>query len=94
MSKHTPEPWYAIGPLTDEESGVAGGTPAEIGVASDEPGDAPIVICECFNEADRDRAVACVNALAGIDDPAAFVKAAKACIEVCRKLVATGEVKP
>lgn len=66
MSKHTPEPWYAQGPLSDEESCRAGGTPPNIVAESDEPG-YPIHLAEFENESDRDRAVDCVNVLAGRD---------------------------
>jgi hypothetical protein len=33
-SDHTPEPWYAVGPLSEEESSRIGGTTPDIGIAA------------------------------------------------------------
>jgi hypothetical protein len=88
VRKYTPEPWYEVGPLSDEEACRAGGTPPEIGVASDEPEMPPIIIAEFYNESDRDRAVACVNACTGLADPAAEIKAMKEVCEAARAVAA------
>jgi hypothetical protein len=80
MSKHTPEPWGMRGPS-------AGGvglerapdyiiTPPDFNdrLAS---GGMTELVAFVDNEDNLHRIVACVNALAGIPDPAAFVKAAR-----------------
>lgn len=69
MSKHTPEPW-----VYDEDRAAVRfdgrGNPVE----GDRIG---CIICEPQKRSDGRRIVACVNALAGVADPAAFVKAAR-----------------
>lgn len=81
MSKHTPEPWYVVGPLSDEESGTPGGTFPQIGVPSDEVG-APIILAEVYEKADQERIVDCVNACAGMTDPAAEIAALREAVRV------------
>lgn len=58
-------PWFPRGPLTDEESCTAGGTPAEIVaevVAADDEGPREVLhVAEFYNEKDRDRALLWVN---------------------------------
>ncbi len=44
-----------------------------------------------LGEVDYDRAKACVNALADIDDPAAFVTKAKKAMELCEKFAILNE---
>lgn len=94
MSKHTPEPWkkwvYKDGVCFVMAGGYARGTaPAS-----------PVTPCiACLdgavlgfgyeqNEANGDRIVACVNALAGIPDPAAYIKAMR---EVCEAQIAADD---
>lgn len=80
MSKHTPELWRTV---SDDETGIVAalantgddrrvlfGQPRQLGEREQA-------------EADIGRAVACVNALAGIDDPAAFVTAARVLLAAC-----------
>ena len=68
MTKHTPEPW------TVEERGPDGAH----AIKSLAPvSTRHITSLHRFGRGNSDRIVACVNALAGIDDPEAFVAAAK-----------------
>ncbi len=77
--KHTPEPWDVKGNQIKCPMGH---------------------VAECFRldkyiegntEANAERIVTCVNAMAGIDDPAAFVKQAKAAPEMLKSLEAIAE---
>jgi hypothetical protein len=72
MSGHTPEPWGVCGPAQDGSFIL---TPPDFAERADEEW---TTLCAFVDdEADAYRIVACVNALAGIPDPAAFVKAAR-----------------
>jgi len=75
MSKHTPTPWDPRG--YDERYG-----PIVLETPSGKR------IADFVFAADRDRAQAAVNALAGIDDPAAFVKAVDELLSGFRKVSA------
>ena len=89
MSKHTPEPWIWIG--TDEDKTLTSPTANYViiaGTCSNDDGTVGLYI----NQANADRIVACVNALAGIDDPAAFVEAAKAVVEQYESAGSLGNV--
>jgi hypothetical protein len=78
--KHTPEPWRIDGPLTDAGHVLIvdphGDALARL--------DAETVHLETVNAA---RIVACVNAFAGIDDPAAFVAAHRELVEAARGII-------
>lgn len=62
MSKHTPEPWYVEANFI---VGVLGDIDTRVNVYDHDPGN-------------RDRIVACVNACAGMADPASEIAALKA----------------
>ena len=81
MSKHT-QLWYEIGPLAEEECGQPGGTPAQIGIDSE---DGPVVIAEFGEESDRDRAVACHNACTGMADPQAEIAVLREQVQTLRE---------
>ena len=88
---HTPEPWRA--------EWQPGQTPKHTYTHCVMYGDDSL--CDTLTKADAYRIVACVNALAGVADPAAFVEEARellACVDKLgiRKLVAGwhGEGKP
>ena len=74
VSEHTKEPWEADGSvvngLTREPEQHWNGRCHRLG--------------SLYRDADSARAVACVNALAGIPDPAGFVAAAEALAEAVR----------
>jgi hypothetical protein len=63
MGKHTPEPWYVRN----------GGT----AISDSRDAVSYFPIATNFGVENATRAVACVNALGGIPDPAAYIKAAK-----------------
>lgn len=67
MSKHTPEPWRI--------EWQPGQTPKHTYTHCVMAGDDSL--CDTLTEADAARIVTCVNALAGIEDPAAFVEAVR-----------------
>lgn len=78
MSKHTPEPWRQGGSESDAVSKFAHASQ----VVGELSGSSYILASFNFNFselaiANAGRAVACVNAMAGIPDPAAFVERAK-----------------
>jgi hypothetical protein len=81
VSKHT-QLWYEIGPLAEEECGQPGGTPAQIGIDSE---DGPVVIAEFGEESDRDRAVACHNACTGMADPQAEIAVLREQVQTLRE---------
>jgi hypothetical protein len=87
MSKHTKEPW-AIG---GEESVMPHTCNMQI-VGHIETGEPFVLAAFNYNFPDISvdaaaRAVACVNAMAGIDDPEAFVKRAKRIEAAARQIV-------
>lgn len=65
MSEHTPEPWYVHAVFVASKR-----APKTWRLTRDEFKANPDPIGEVPNLADAQRAVACVNACAGIDDPA------------------------
>jgi hypothetical protein len=69
----TPEPWE-VDTVEDGPSGdvIARGM-RQVGGSGINKG----IEIEMFEEADADRIVACVNAMAGIEDPEEFVRTAK-----------------
>jgi hypothetical protein len=71
MSKHTPEPWGEYQHAREPRS-INGWVMA---------------ILRDMSDADYDHARSCVNALAGIDDPAAFVARAKRIEDAARDLI-------
>ncbi len=77
--KHTPEPWDANGSIIS--AGAFHKGQCRYGA----------YIGECDNSDNTSRAVACVNALAGIEDPAAFVEKAKQAIAAVKRADLTDE---
>jgi|3_EtaG_2_1085321.scaffolds.fasta_scaffold15134_2 hypothetical protein len=76
MSKHTAGPWKYCPPVLDDESGFVGAKAGDgHGVTS--LADRPVLESAAQFEANAARIVACVNACEGMDDPEAFVEAAK-----------------
>ena len=76
MAKHTAGPWKYCPPVLDDESGFVGAKAGDgHGVTS--LADRPVLESAAQFEANAARIVACVNALDGIEDPEAFVEAAK-----------------
>lgn len=85
MSKHTEEPWFVFDGLSEEEACKVGGEPPSI-VASVQTNTGEwetVDVLDQLEIADLRRAVACVNAMKDIPDPAAFVA-------VVRELVSSG----
>jgi hypothetical protein len=86
IPKHTPEPWYSGHHATEEVQDRHGCLIADFGSVGNA-------------RADRDRAVQCVNALAGIDDPATELArlrgvegAARECWEASEAILFSGYV--
>lgn len=85
MSKHTPEPWE----VRDRAKEFALDTNHWHGICSEHKPTFWVAQVEGFGPqswADAHRIAACVNALAGVDDPAAFVARAAAAEEECKRL--------
>lgn len=61
---HTPGPWYRKGPLTDEESGVAGGVDVDVVTPPEDEGDAPWSILGDLTVEDADLIAAAPDLLA------------------------------
>ncbi|MBL7942473.1 MAG: hypothetical protein JNM00_06890 [Flavobacteriales bacterium] len=84
-TKHTPEPWIVkAGPHENEHIIIAGNSqPGEKRIAEG------LMRGETYGKADADRIVACVNAMAGIDNPETFMQVVKQLrLDQCDKLEA------
>jgi hypothetical protein len=82
-TKHTPEPWRIDRTAEDDATPaylIAGNTSKYVVIAHLYPYSFYHMNAETAN-ANNKRIVACVNALAGIEDPEAFVKEAKAAMQ-------------
>lgn len=88
-TKHTPEPWWIPTGYYTYIQGMSNGVTVPIAACTDNShADAP-------NRENFSRIVACVNALAGIEDPATYIATLKAqrddLLEACRS--ANGDMK-
>lgn len=85
MTGHTKEPWsvFVAGHTTQIDKGVVphGSRPCVVSWGGFDSSDLPLRV----NRANARRIVACVNALAGIENPTAFVEAARGMRDVLVK---------
>lgn len=86
---HTPEPWFIQGGLTEEESCRAGGiAPTIIGVIQEDGENFAIDILDEMKDEDFERIVKCVNACAGMENPAEEIQTMREELEQLRKFKA------